>query len=180
MNIQNCLPPGWTTKTRKSTKTGDYLVLIFKPDGKEYCRGEVDITISLAESSCSTAYLKQKDKDRIANQNGVLGGLGADGGVKTKPLMSGRVAARSMPVIPAPLPPVYTKFFEDPERAWYKPPPKARKPAGLRTFKCELQVSAQFPPGADANTFCDDLSAALRVLMSGRSAQITMGNIEEK
>jgi hypothetical protein len=155
------------------------MVLIFKPDGKEYCRGEVDITVALAESSCSTAYLKQKNKDLVASQNGVLGGLGAAGGVKAAPLMQGR--RPPMKPSPAePMPPAYTKFFEDARTNWYKPPPKARKPAGLRTFKCELQVSAQFPHGADANTFCDDLSAALRVLMNGRSAQITMGNIEEK
>ncbi len=171
MNIQNCLPPGWTTKTRKSTISGDYIVLIFKPDGTEYCRGTVEPTVALAESSCSVAYLRQKNEDLIARQNDVLGGIGAAGGVKAKPLMSGKVAPRPAPVV-------------DLGPAYWQPqtqniPSRPRKPAGLRTFKCELQVSAQFPAGADANTFCNDLSAALRVLMNGRSAQISMGNIEE-
>jgi hypothetical protein len=224
VNIQNCLPPEWTTKTRKSTKTGEYIVLIFKPDGSEYCRSDVEISPALAESSVTTEYLKQKNKDLTRDANSLLGRMGATGGVKSEPVMSGRrpplktpvshgtdemlrratenwsgnktANERAFPSHWTAKDRAYTKSYSEAPRSATGIPPghsrsnwsaakadelfkKQHKPAGLRTFKCTLQVSAEFPAGADANTFCNDLSAALRVLMNGRSAQITMGNIEE-
>jgi len=161
-----------------STKTGNHLGVILDPNGKEYCRGEQDLTEDLAASSCSVVFLKARQKEQLAMHNSTLDGLGASGGMSASGLMSGRVARPEAPTEPAM--PASSQFYSSESLGvWQRNKPNL-KPAGLRTFKCEVEITAQFPPGATASSFCDDLSTALKAIMNGRSAQIVLGKIEEK